>query len=242
MLHPLPSRANVVTVVVLLCAYFAAFHYADPAPLSIAVGLPLLAVGVLIRFVTNSVLKKNQEVSSEGLYAFCRHPMYVGSITLAVAIAVLMNHPVGIALILAVLTIATYRLRKEERFLVAHLPGYAEYRREVPVFPTPGSVVRAFRGGRFRQPVSLHQCYLNGEVFRANFYLPLLLASGLYLRMLGKLQDVPGWLFAAGALVALAITAASARGHPADHPRSRRDYLLPAALEAGLLLFAVLQA
>jgi protein-S-isoprenylcysteine O-methyltransferase Ste14 len=237
MLHPVPSRATVLTAVVLLLAYFTAFHYADPAPAALAVGLPLLALGVAIRFVTNSALRKNQEVSREGLYAFCRHPMYVGSITLAVAIAVLMSHPVGLALIAAVATIATWRLRREERFHLANLPGYAEYWREVPVFPTPGSIARALRSGRLRQPVSLRQCFLNGEVFRANFYLPLLLASGLYLQYLGRLR-MPGWVFAAGAIAALLITAASARGHPADHPRSRLDYLLPAALELGLLALA----
>lgn len=241
MLHPVPSRATVVTVVVLLLAYFSAFRYAEPAPVALAIGLPLLAIGVLIRFVTNSALRKNQEVSRDGLYAFCRHPMYVGSITLAVAIAILMNHVLGLVLVAAVATIATWRLRKEERFLVAHLPGYAEYRREVPVFPTPGSVARAMRSGRFRQPLSLRQCFLNGEVFRANFYLPLLLASGLYLQYLGKLL-LPGWIFVAGAIVALSITAASARGHPADHPRSRLDYLLPAALELGLLAMAAAAA
>jgi protein-S-isoprenylcysteine O-methyltransferase Ste14 len=239
MLHPVPSLATVVTVVVLLLAYFTAFRYAEPVPVALAIGLPLLAIGVLIRFVTNSVLKKNQEVSREGLYAFCRHPMYVGSITLATAIAILMNHPLGLLLIVAVATIATYRLRKEEKFLVANLPGYDEYRREVPVFPTPGSVWRALRSGRYRQPVSLRQCFLNGEVFRANFYLPLLVASGLYLRYLGKLE-LPPWVFIAGAAVALAITAVSARFHPADHPRSRLDYLLPAALELGLLALAAI--
>lgn len=238
MLHPLPSRATVVTVVVLLLAYFTAFRYAEPAPVALAVGLPLLVVGVLIRFITNSVLKKNQEVSRDGLYAFCRHPMYVGSITLAVAIAILMNHPLGLALIVAVVTIATYRLRKEEKFLVANFPGYAEYQREVPVFPTPGSVLRAFRSGRFKQRLSLRQCFLNGEVFRASFYLPLLLVSGLYLRHLGKLA-LPAGIFVAGAVVALAVTALSARLHPADHPRSRLDYLLPAALGLGILLLAV---
>lgn len=241
MLHPVPSRATVVTVVVLLLAYFSAFRYAEPAPVALAIGLPLLAIGVLIRFVTNSALRKNQEVSRDGLYAFCRHPMYVGSITLAVAIAILMNHVLGLVLVAAVATIATWRLRKEERFLAGHLPGYAEYRREVPVFPTPGSVARALRSGRFRQPLSLRQCFLNGEVFRANFYLPLLLASGLYLQHLDKLS-LPGWIFVAGAIVALSITAASARGHPADHPRSRLDYLLPAALELGLLALAAAAA
>jgi protein-S-isoprenylcysteine O-methyltransferase Ste14 len=239
MLHPVPSRATVVTVVVLLLAYFTAFRYAEPAPVALAIGLPLLAIGILIRFVTNSVLKKNQEVSRDGLYAFCRHPMYVGSITLAVAIAVLMNHPLGILLIAAVGTIATWRLRREEKFLVANLPGYAEYRREVPVFPTPGSVSRAIRSGRFRQRLSFRQCFLNGEVFRANFYLPLLVASGLYLRHLGKLE-LPAWVFVLGGIVALAITAVSARYHPSDHPRSRLDYLLPAALEAGILALAAI--
>ncbi len=241
MLPPVPSRATMVSVAALLLAYFTAFRYAEPTPAALAVGLPLLALGVLIRLATNSVLKKNQEISRDGLYAFCRHPMYVGSITLAVAIAILMNHPLGIALVAAVVTIALYRLRKEEKFLLASLPGYAEYRREVPAFPTPASVVRAFRGGRFRQPLSLRQCFLNGEVFRANFYLPLLVASGLYLQYLGKLA-LPGWVLVAGAAAALGITGVSARLHPSDHPRSRLDYLLPAALGLGILARAAAAA
>lgn len=237
MLHPVPSRATVVTVVVLLLAYFSAFRYAEPTLPALAVGLPLLALGVLIRLATNSVLKKNQEISRDGLYAFCRHPMYVGSITLAVAIAILLNHPVGIALVAAVAVISIYRIRKEEAFLVANLPGYADYRREVPAFPTPPSILRALRGGRLRQTLSLRQCFLNGEVYRANFYLPLLLASALYLDYLDKLQ-VPGAVLVAGAAAALAITAASARLHPAGHARSRMDYLVPAALGLGILVLA----
>lgn len=236
-LHPRPTRAVIVTVVILLAAFFAGFHYADPAPLSLALGLPLLAFGVLIRIVTNSVLRKNQEVCRDGLYAISRHPMYVGSLALATGIAVILNNALGLALIAAMIGIATWRIWKEEAFLLANLPGYGEYRREVPAFPTPGSLSRAFRRGRLRQHLSLEQCYLNGEVFRLNLYALLLPASGLYLRYLGKLELADGALIAA-AVLTLCITALSAYRHPATSPRSRLDYLVPAVLGAAVLALA----
>ncbi len=237
MLRPVPSRATVGSVIVLLVAFFFAFNHANPDPCSIALGLPLVFIGILLRFITNSVLRKNQEICRDGLYAFCRHPMYVGTITAATGIVVIVNHPLGLALLAAAIVISIYRLRKEEAFLLANLPGYAEYRREVPAFPTPVSIVRAFGSGRLRQQLSLKQAFLNGEIYRLNLYLPLLLASGLYFRDSGKV-DLPGAMLVAGALLSLLVTMASVRFHPVEYARSRADYLFPAVLGLGLLVLA----
>jgi protein-S-isoprenylcysteine O-methyltransferase Ste14 len=238
-LQPRPSVANIVTVVVLLAAFFTAFSFAAPTHLSLALGLPLMFLGIAIRFVTNSVLRKNQEICRDGLYAVSRHPMYVGSISLATGIAIVLNHALGFGLIAAVIAISIYRIRKEERFLLANLPGYGEYRREVPMFPTPRSLVAAVRGGRLKQAVSLQQCFMNGEVYRLNLYVQLLPASGLYLRHLGKL-DLPDGVLVAGALAALTLTALSAWRHPDASPRSRLDYLVPAAFGLALVALALI--
>lgn len=230
---PLPSGATVVTVAALLAAFFGAFYYAHPTPWSLSAGLALMTVGMGIRLVTNATLKKNQETTREGLYALCRHPMYVGTITLAAGIAVALNHPAALALLAAAVAISLYRIRKEEQFLLVNLPDYAEYRREVPAFPTPGSLSRALRSGRLRRRLSLEQCFLNGEILRLNLYLALLLAAGLYL-------DLPPAVLAAGAVFALVLGAASFRLHPAESRRRRTDYLLPGALGIVVLALAML--
>lgn len=234
LLHPIPSRAVIVSVALLLAAFALALHYAEPTLRSLTLGLPLMALGITIRLVTNSVLKKNQVICREGLYALCRHPMYVGSMTLACGIAVTLNHPLAAALLSVAVVIAFYRLRREEAYLMAKLPDYVDYRREVPTFPTPGSVMRAFRSGRLRQHLSLEQCFRNGEVFRLNLYLPLIVAAGVYFQRAGKL-DVPPAVLVAAVAVLLLITVVSFALHPDTVKRRRRDYLLPLMLELGIL-------
>jgi protein-S-isoprenylcysteine O-methyltransferase Ste14 len=231
--HPAPSAATVGSVAALLVAFFLAFQYANPVPASLVVGLSLIVLGIGVRLVTNSMLRKNEAICGEGLYAVCRHPMYVGTITAVAGIAVALNHALALALLGVAIAISLYRIRKEEEFLLAGLPDYAEYQREVPVFPTPGSVMRAYGSGRVRQQLSLRQCFLNGEVLRLNLYLPLLLASGFYLNM-------PRVLLIAGAVLSLALCAASMRLHPPESPRSRLDYTLAGVLGLAILACAIL--
>ena len=239
LLSPLPSRATLVSAAALLAAFFIAFHYAAPSPASVALGLPLIALGMAIRLATNATLRKNEATFRRGLYAVCRHPMYVGTLAIAAGIAIVLRHPVALLLFLAALAICAYRIRKEEAFLSTTLADYAAYREQVPVFPTPMSIIRGTRG--LREPLSLRQCYLNGEILRFNLYLPLLVAAGLYFKHAGKLE-VPSWALVGGAALALLITAASAWRHPRDHARSRLDYLAPALLGAGVLGAALLGA
>ena len=238
LLHPIPSRAVVISVALLLAAFALALYYANPAPLSLTLGLPLMALGILIRLVTNSVLKKNQVICREGLYALCRHPMYVGSMTLACGIAVTLNHPLAAALLSVAVVIAFYRLRREEAYLVARLPDYANYRREVPAFPTPRSIMQALSNRRLRQSLSLEQCFRNGEVFRLNLYLTLIVATGVYFQRSGKLE-IPAAVLVAAVTVLLVVTAVSFWLHPRALKRARGDYLLPLMLELGILAAVV---
>lgn len=229
------SRATLVAVPVMLAAFATAVHYAQPSVASLALGLPLMALGVAMRLATNAVLKKNQETSREGLYALCRHPMYLGTLSLAAGATIVLNHALAFGLLAAAFVISMYRIRREERWLEAQLADYAAYRRQTPLFPTPASLVRALRG---RWPgASLRQCYVNGEVLRLNLYLPLILAAGIYLARSGRLPPMPGVL-ALGCAACLLLAALSARAHPADARRSPLDYVLPAALSAALLPLA----
>jgi len=230
-----PSRATIVAVIVMLAAFAAAVHVAQPSATSLALGLPLMALGVAIRLATNCVLRKNQETSRDGLYAICRHPMYVGTLALAAGAAIVLNHALAFGLLAAALVISIYRIRREERWLETQLPDYADYRRRTPAFPTPASLVRAVRGPW--PPLSLRQCYLNGEVLRLNLYLLLILAAGIYLERGGRLPLRAGAL-ALGCGACLLLAALSARAHPADARRSPLDYVLPAALCAALLPLA----
>jgi protein-S-isoprenylcysteine O-methyltransferase Ste14 len=230
---PLPTAATVGAVVILLTVFFGGIYLAQPTPWSMGAGLGLIALGIAIRVITNATLRKNEETSRDGLYAVCRHPMYVGTILVAAGIALAFNHPAGIAVLAAAVAISLYRIRKEEQFLLARLRDYAGYRGEVPVFPTPASVWRALARGRLRQPLSLRQCFVNGEVLRFNLYLPLLLAAGFSL-------GVPRTVLGAGAILALLVAAASARRHPVEARRGRSDYFLPALLDLAVLALVVL--
>ena len=230
---PLPSRATVLAVAVLLPAFFGAIYLGRPTSWSLGVGGALIALGLAIRFVTNATLRKNEVTTRDGLYAICRHPMYVGTIVLATGIVVALNHWAGFAVLLAAVVISLHRIRKEEQFLLVRLPDYGEYRREVPAFPTPASVWRALATGRVRQPLSLKQCFLNGEMLRLNLYLPLLLAAGFFF-------GVSSVLLASGAVLAVLIAAASIRMHPAESRRRRSDYFLPAALDLAVLALVLL--
>lgn len=229
------SRATVAAVLAMLATFTAAVYYAQPTEVSLALGLPLMALGVALRLATNAVLKKNQETSRAGLYALCRHPMYVGTLCLAAGAAIVLDHALAFGLLAAALLISLYRIRREERWLESQLPGYSDYRRTTPAFPTPASLARALREPWPR--LSLRQCYLNGEMLRLNLYLPLILGAGVYLERDGRLPLAPGAL-ALGCAACLLLAALSARAHPADARRSALDYILPAALSAALLPLA----
>lgn len=228
---PLPSAATVAAAAALIAAIAASFYYAEPTPSSLAAGLALIVLGIGMRLATNSVLKKNQEICREGLYAFCRHPMYLGTLAAAAGIAVALNHPAALVLLVAAVAISLYRIRREEDFLKANLSNYEDYRRETPAFPTPASVLRGLRSGRARARLSLTQLFLNGEVLRLNLYLALLLVSSLYLK-------IPETGIVVGAVLSLLLAAASMYLHPPDAPRSRFDYLLPGVLATAILVVA----
>lgn len=73
---------------------------------------------VLGRFmVTEIVVSTDHELIQTGPYAYVRHPAYAGAIVMAVGIAFLFLSVAFATLALAVVLLAAYRARKEERLL-----------------------------------------------------------------------------------------------------------------------------
>jgi protein-S-isoprenylcysteine O-methyltransferase Ste14 len=107
---------------------------ARPSWKSIAVGAAVAIGGVIIRASASGHVKKNEELTTTGLYAHTRNPLYLGSIVIAAGFAIAAQS-VWIVAILIIMFIAIYVpvIRGEEAFLRATFgEQFDEYRRRVP--------------------------------------------------------------------------------------------------------------
>ncbi|MGL5165500.1 MAG: methyltransferase family protein [Afipia sp.] len=81
---------------------------------------------------------ESQKVISTGPYALVRHPMYVGAILIFFATPLALGSWWAFIPAIIVSAMIAVRLIDEERFLVANLPGYDDYRRQVRYRLVPG--------------------------------------------------------------------------------------------------------
>jgi len=77
-------------------------------------------------------------VVDTGVYRFVRHPLYAGAVLLLLGMCLWLESTAGLLLALIPLAILVVRIGIEERFLVEHLEGYAEYRGRVRSRLVPG--------------------------------------------------------------------------------------------------------
>jgi protein-S-isoprenylcysteine O-methyltransferase Ste14 len=100
----------------------------------------VVVVGLLIvfrTFIENSwaastvQVEEGQPVVATGPYAWVRHPMYSGSLLMFLATPLGLGSWWGLVPALLLGAIVVVRLLDEERYLSVHLPGYAQYCREV---------------------------------------------------------------------------------------------------------------
>src|SRR5258708_25231752 len=65
---------------------FAAFYVwiARPSCLSLALGTVVAIPGILLRALASGHVKKNEELTTSGPYAYTRNPLYLGSLIMAV--------------------------------------------------------------------------------------------------------------------------------------------------------------
>jgi protein-S-isoprenylcysteine O-methyltransferase Ste14 len=110
------------------------------------VGLFPSAYLILQTYIVNAYLARvvrvqedrGQQVVTNGVYGFVRHPMYLGSSLFFICGPLLMESILGLGLGVFMILVMAYRITREEVLLVEDLEGYAEYRQKTKYRLIPG--------------------------------------------------------------------------------------------------------
>ena len=109
------------------------FWLARPTLLSLWAGSGLTTIGLVVRALASGHVRKNEQLTTSGPYAYLRNPLYFGSLLLAAGFAVAaLSWWVVAAMILMFIAIYLPVIRSEEEFLRSQFPEYEEYARQVP--------------------------------------------------------------------------------------------------------------
>jgi protein-S-isoprenylcysteine O-methyltransferase Ste14 len=132
-----------------------------PNGTSMALGLPISALGMLLRGWAAGHLAKNERLATSGPYAYLRNPLYVGTLLVALGI-VIASRSVLLAFLFAAVFVLVYLpvVELEEQHLRNIFPDYARYAAQVRRF-LPGKRY-ATRGASF-----YWRLYLKNEEFKA---------------------------------------------------------------------------
>jgi protein-S-isoprenylcysteine O-methyltransferase Ste14 len=162
-----------------------------PHPTAIAWSLAMILPGLALRAAASGTVKKNQELTVTGPYAYTRNPLYLGSALIAAGFAVaLLSWPVALLLAFGFAAIYIPVIASEERFLRATFPQFDEYCRNVPRFIPRLTAVRRESGlTAVSQPVTQgttggfsFALYLEHREYNSALGAALLYLSLLYLR------------------------------------------------------------
>lgn len=114
---------------------FAIFYVwaARPTWFSIAIGLLITIPGIALRALASGHVKKNEELTTTGPYAYVRNPLYLGSLIMAIGFAIAAQSA-WVLLIIVVMFFAIYLpvIRGEEAYLRAVFPSFDAYSQNVP--------------------------------------------------------------------------------------------------------------
>ena len=110
-----------------------------PVPVSLIAAFVFLAAYVLYAevlrentYLSRTVeVQENQKVIDTGLYGLVRHPMYMATVFLFLAMPLVLGSMISFLIMLAYIPIITKRIRNEEQVLAEGLPGYREYMEKV---------------------------------------------------------------------------------------------------------------
>lgn len=76
-------------------------------------------------------VQRDQKVIDTGLYGVVRHPMYMSTLLLFLAMPLVLGSIISFVITLAYIPIIAKRIGNEEKVLEDGLPGYAEYKNKV---------------------------------------------------------------------------------------------------------------
>lgn len=110
-----------------------------PFPVSIAAAVVFLAGYAMYAEVLreNTYLSRTIEVQEDqkvidtGLYGVVRHPMYLATVILFLAMPLILGSVLSFLIMLFYIPIIAKRIRNEEQVLEEGLPGYPEYKEKV---------------------------------------------------------------------------------------------------------------
>jgi len=107
--------------------------FSRPTARSLAAGLPVALLGLLLRAWAAGCLAKNERLATGGPYAYTRNPLYLGTLVVAGGLALASRSP-GLAGLFAAVFLLVYLpvIQNEEQHLRKLFPGYAAYAAAVP--------------------------------------------------------------------------------------------------------------
>ena len=114
---------------------FAAFYLgrAHPTWRSIAIGVAIACIGLVVRALAAGHVKKDRELVTTGPYAYVRNPLYLGSILLGIGFTVAARDIwIGVFLVVYFVLIYVPVIRGEQAYLRKVFAGYDDYKRRVP--------------------------------------------------------------------------------------------------------------
>jgi protein-S-isoprenylcysteine O-methyltransferase Ste14 len=116
----------------LLALTFALLSY--PTPSSLLPGLALSLLGLFLRGWAAGHLRKNQDLIDGGPYALTRNPLYLGTLTVALGLALsARSWPVLLISLAVFFLVYLPVMEQEEQHLVKLFPAYAAYAARVPL-------------------------------------------------------------------------------------------------------------
>ena len=109
------------------------FWLAKPSVKSIIVGVAVAIPGILLRALASGHVKKNEELTTTGPYAYTRNPLYLGSLIIATGF-VLAARSWWIAAVAVVFFVVVYVpvIFSEEDYLRQRFPEFEKYAKQVP--------------------------------------------------------------------------------------------------------------
>ena len=110
----------------------------QPSPGSMTIGLPVAALGLLLRGWAAGHLEKNLRLAQGGPYAYVRNPLYIGTLLVAMGLVIAARRWL-LALIFAAVFLLVYLpvIELEEQHLRQLFPVFRDYELRVPaLLPT----------------------------------------------------------------------------------------------------------
>jgi protein-S-isoprenylcysteine O-methyltransferase Ste14 len=136
-----------VTCGFIMVAAFAWFSRPDAR--SLAVGLPVSALGLALRAWATGHLEKDRRLAESGPYAYVRNPLYLGTLLAAAGFAIA-SRRWALGALFAVVFVFIYlpAIELEEQHLRKLFPAFASYAGRVPALWPRFAAIR--QPGRFR--------------------------------------------------------------------------------------------